>query len=368
MKFYTLITITLIFILGIIKLSAQTVNSDNLAFPSSITKAQKELITTNLSTFPKNTQLSIAIINRDQSEYLGIKNKDWQLENVENKDSVFEIGSISKIMTSTLLANAVVNMNVTLSTEISELLGYPLLNDGKITLEQLSNHTSGMARMPGNFLFAQMKAPNNPYKYYDETALKTWLTEYMTAELTHDASNYSNLGAALLAHGLTKKLGKSYEELLQEQIFQTLEMHSSTTKLEKVANLLVKGQNAKGQTCKNWEFDVLEGAGAVLSTISDMEKFGRAVMSQSDEALELQRKPTFRVNENMEMGLGWHIIHGKGGNTYYWHNGATNGYTSSLLIDVERQLAIVILSNVSAFHPKMGNIDGLAFGLMKTFN
>jgi CubicO group peptidase (beta-lactamase class C family) len=145
-------------------------------------------------------------------------------------------------------------------------------------------------------------------------------------------------------------------------------MKSSTTKLEKVKEHLVKGGNAQGQICKNWEFDVLEGPGAVLSTISDMEKFVRAVISQKDEALELQRKPTFKVNENMEMGLGWHIIHGKTGNTFYWHNGGTNGYTSSLIIDTERKLAIIVLSNLSAFHPKMGNIDELTFELMKTLN
>ncbi len=269
-------------------------------------------------------------------------------------------------MTSALLANAILSGDVSSSTEISELLGYPLLKDGKITLEQLSNHTSGMMRMPGNFLFAQMKDPDNPYIHYDEAALKTWLTEYMTTDLKHDGSNYSNLGVALLAHGLTKKYNKPYEDLLQEQIFQKLGMKNSTTKLEKVKERLIKGQDAKGQTSKNWEFDVLEGAGAVLSTISDMEKFTRAVMSQKNEALELQRKPTFKVNDNLEIGMGWHIFNANDGNTLYWHNGGTNGYTSSFIIDVERQLAFVILSNLSAFHANMGNIDVLTFDFMKT--
>jgi CubicO group peptidase (beta-lactamase class C family) len=368
MKIYSIISITILFIFGAFKMCAQTVNSDNLTFPSTFTEAQKELIINNLSEFPINTQVSIAVIKGDKTEYLGIKNKDSQLKNVENRDSVFEIGSITKVMTSTLLANAILSGLVSSSTEISELLGYPLLKDGKITLEQLSNHTSGMMRMPGNFMFAQMKDPNNPYIHYDETALKTWLTEYMTTELKHDSSNYSNLGAALLAYGLTKKYNKSYEDLLQEQIFQKLEMENSTTNLEKVKERVIYGQDAKGQTCKNWEFDVLEGAGAVLSSISDMEKFARAVMSQKDEALNLQRKPTFTVNDKLDIGLGWHIFHGKGGHTFYWHNGGTNGYTSSFIVDVERQLAFIILSNLSVFHTNMGNIDGLTFGFMKTLN
>ena len=349
-------------------LSAQTSGSNEISFPDNLSEAQQSLIIDNLNELPNNTQASILIINGGESISLGIRNNDGNLENIDNRDSVFEIGSISKVMTSTLLANAVLNKDVSLETDITELIGYPLLKDGKITLKQLSNHTSGLMRMPGNFMFAQMKDPDNPYKHYDKAALKTWLTEYMTTDLKQDASNYSNLGAALLAHGLTKKYNKSYEELLQEQIFQKLNMASSSTKLENVKNLLVKGQDAKGNTCKNWEFDVLEGAGAVMSNISDMEKFVKAVMSQNNKAFNLQRQPTFKVNDNMEIGLAWHIIHGKAGYTYYWHNGGTNGYTSSMLIDVERQLAIVVLSNLSAFHPKMGNIDGLTFGLMKTFN
>ncbi|MFT6336061.1 MAG: CubicO group peptidase (beta-lactamase class C family) [Halioglobus sp.] len=76
-----------------------------------------------------------------------------------------------------------------------------------------------MIRMPSNFLFAQMKDPNNPYLHFDEAALKTWLTKYMPTDLKQEVSNYSNLGA-LLAHGLTKKYNKSYENLLQEQIFK----------------------------------------------------------------------------------------------------------------------------------------------------
>ena len=135
MRPYLIILITFTLIIGAIKLCAQTANSDNLIFPGSFLDAQKELITTNLSEFPKNTQISIAVIKGGKTEYLGIKNKDWKLENEESKDSVFEIGSISKVMTSALLANAILSGDVSLSTEISELLGYPLLKEGKITMK-----------------------------------------------------------------------------------------------------------------------------------------------------------------------------------------------------------------------------------------
>ena len=68
----------------------------------------------------------------------------------------------------------------------------------------------------------------------------------------------------------------------------------------------------------------------------------------------------------MQIGLGWHIPKSSWGKDFFWHNGGTGGYTSSLAMDIEQQNAIIILSNISAFHPEMSNIDNLCFDLMKS--
>ena len=67
------------------------------------------------------------------------------------------------------------------------------------------------------------------------------------------------------------------------------------------------------------------------------------------------------------MGLGWHIINSTSSNNkWHWHNGATGGYSSSIVIDIKNKIGVVILSNVSAFNSFQGNIDQLCFELMKT--
>ena len=76
------------------------------------------------------------------------------------------------------------------------------------------------------------------------------------------------------------------------------------------------------------------------------------------------RAPCFSINDNMKIGLGWHIVKMNNDFNVLWHNGGTGGYTSSFGIDLERKNGIVILSNVSAFNEKMGNIDDLCFGLI----
>ncbi|MFT6337940.1 MAG: hypothetical protein ACI86M_002812 [Saprospiraceae bacterium] len=75
MRPYLLILFTTTLNTGAIKLCAQTDSSDNLTLPSSFSDALKELITASLAEFPINTQLSIALINGDKTEYTGIKTK-----------------------------------------------------------------------------------------------------------------------------------------------------------------------------------------------------------------------------------------------------------------------------------------------------
>ena len=67
----------------------------------------------------------------------------------------------------------------------------------------------------------------------------------------------------------------------------------------------------------------------------------------------------------MKTGLGWHILQSEAGQKLFWHNGGTGGYSSSMTINTADQIAVIILSNVSAFHPASGNIDRLCFDLIR---
>ena len=144
-------------------------------------------------------------------------------------------------------------------------------------------------------------------------------------------------------------------------------MQNSTTDINKIKGKLVKGLNNEGSEVPNWEFSVLAGAGGILSTTKDLSKFVIAQFDCSNKELKLTRKKTSEVNENMDIGLGWHLLKSQSKNIWYWHSGGTGGYSSSMVFDEKTKNSIIILSNISAFNPKMGNIDKLCFELMKTF-
>lgn len=360
-----LLTIATIVVLLLLyfKTRAQTSPAFNGLNSEILSQEQMDLIYEKTKLLPDNSQLSIAIVENGKTEYIGVIREDDTLKLIDNHRSVFEIGSISKAFTSTLLSELVEQGKVALDKPFDSYLDYKAKTDKTISLEQLSNHTSGLPVLPSNIGFFALMS-DNPYKDYDEAKLKKYLTEEIKLENDPGTTNkYSNLGAGLLGYVLTKVEGKSYEEMLQESIFSKYGMSSSTSLRSKTENL-VKGRGGKGQEVSNWDFDVLAGAGGIFSTVEDLSRFAVAQMDTTNTVFARTHKPTYKISDGMEIGLGWHIIKEEGGDLV-WHNGGTGGYTSSMAMDLKGQKAIIILSNVSAMSKHMGKMDKLCFALMK---
>jgi CubicO group peptidase (beta-lactamase class C family) len=167
-----------------------------------------------------------------------------------------------------------------------------------------------------------------------------------------------------LGYTLCKIENRTYNDLLQEKIFSKYGMTNSSAVRSELEDDLVSGLNKNGFKTPNWDFAALESAGAILSTAEDLSKFAVAQFDESDEDLELTRQQTFTINDNEGMGLGWFISKTSTGGILYRHKGVTGGYTSAMAIDTENETGIIILSNVSGFSRKMGNIDALCFELL----
>ena len=115
----------------------------------------------------------------------------------------------------------------------------------------------------------------------------------------------------------------------------------------------------------NWEFGALAGAGGIISNVQDLSKYALAHFDKENAVLALTREVTHKENDGLHLGLGWHILKNRSTQDWFFHNGGTMGYTSSMVLEPEGQNGIIILSNVSAFSPQMGKIDELCFALMK---
>ncbi|MDD2300368.1 MAG: serine hydrolase [Fermentimonas sp.] len=238
---------------------------------------------------------------------------------------------------------------------------FPFKNNTKLTFQSLANHSSGLPRLPSNLVFLD---PDNPYKHYNKSYLDKYLKDLI--EIKSDSKNnytYSNLGFAILGYTLGLSQNKEFEQLLQERVLDKYGMKQSYTRICHISNNLVAGLNANGDTTPNWQFNIFFGAGGVLSTTEDLSKFAKAQFDSQHSELALTQKPTFTVNETLKLGLGWHILKTQNGKELLTHNGGTGGYSSSMLVNVAEQTAVIILSNVSAFHQKVSNIEELSFDL-----
>lgn len=339
------------------KTSNKTINALD-SYPKEIA----EIIFLKSKDFPNNTQLSIAVIENGKANYYGIVKQNDSLKPIVNQNKVFEIGSITKIFTSTVLAFLAENKKIKLTDNVNSYYPFTFKDNIKLSFESLANHTSGLSRLPENL---DLKNETNPYKNYGKDLLEDYLKNGLKMENISLTFSYSNLGAGLLGYtlGLTQKT--SFQQLLQKNVFDKYKMTNSYTSSQNLGNQLVKGLNANGKIIPNWDFDVLFGGGGILSTTEDLTKFAKAQFDSNNKELALTRKPTFVINDKMKMGLGWHILKSEKDKELFWHNGGTGGYSSSMAVIVDSKIAVIILSNVSAISPKNENIDKLCFELIK---
>jgi CubicO group peptidase (beta-lactamase class C family) len=315
-----------------------------------------EIIFSKSNDFPNNTQLSIAVIENGRTNYYGIIKLNDTIKPAENQKKIFEIGSITKVFTSTILASFVERKKIKLTDEINAYYPFTFKDNIKINFECLANHTSGLPRLPENL---DLSNELNPYKDYGKIEIEEYLKNLL--KLENKTYSYSNLGTGLLGYTLGLSQKTSFQNLLQKEIFDKYKMKNSFTSSQNLGNSLIKGLNKKGEMVSNWDFDVLCGAGGILSTTEDLAMFAKAQFNPKNKALELTRKTTFEIKGNTKIGLGWHKLESENGKDLLWHNGGTGGYSSSIVMKVEEKTAVIILSNVSDINDQ---IDALSYELI----
>ena len=320
------------------------------------------------------TGAAVAVVQGAETHFFYFGSMALGSQTPPGPHTLFEIGSITKVMTGTLLALAIGDESVTLDTTLGALLpeglATPSFKGREITLRDLATHTSALPRMPGNWKPANVM---QPYVDYTEDKLYAFLNDYKLPSAPGTTYDYSNYATALLGHVLAKRAGTSYEKLLRERLLAPLgmaETHIASTPDQlavaaqgsTTVRSLVLRKNLEPRAM--WDFDVFQPAGAVRSNIEDMAKFLRASMSPPDSplgrAMRLAQQPQFKVNDQLSVGLNWHILSLPKKPVITWHNGQTGGYHSFLGFDPKSMTGIVVLCNTDF------DIDSVALGLLET--
>ena len=279
-----------------------------------------------------------------------------------SEHTIYEIGSITKVFTAILLAQQVLAGNMSLNDSINQYLPseaqVPAKGEQAITLGSLSDHTSGIPRLPANMAPAN---PKNPYADYSVEQMYVFISSYEPTREVGAAYEYSNLAQGLLGHILALHANLPYEQLVMNEIAQPLEMEETgiTLSLPMQHNLAI-GHAGSTET-DNWDIPTLAGAGALRSSTSDMVKFLAANLGLTETSLRESMELTHRVRHSqageMRVGLGWHIKAGKEGDVI-WHNGGTGGYRAFAGLVKETGKGVVVLTNSSI------SVDDIGFHLL----
>ena len=281
------------------------------------------------------------------------------------RESVFEIGSITKTFTASLLAQMTQSGEVTLDGPAQAYapagLQLPAHNGKQITLGYLSEQTSGLPRLPGNLNPASMA---NPYADYTVAQLNDFLGHYALARAPGEAFEYSNLGVGLLGHLLATRAGVSYETLARTRILDPLGMKmTAITLTSDMKAALAQGHDARGQPAGLWDIPTLAGAGGLRSNMTDMLKYLDANVgapkNDLERAMRFAQQPRAKAGV-MRIGLNWFTQTTPSGMEIVWHNGASGGYGAYIGFDQKRGVGVVLLSNSS------GGADDIAFHLLDT--
>jgi CubicO group peptidase (beta-lactamase class C family) len=265
-------------------------------------------------------------------------------------DTVFEIGSVTKVFTALILAEMVREGAVKLEDHVALLLPPGVRVPGRggkeITLEHLATHTSGLPRVADNLAPAD---PSNPYADYTLDLLYAFLAHHELRRDPGDGFLYSNVGVGLLGHALSLRDGRSYERMLRERICAPLGMGDTVLSLSAdQERRLARGHDVDGTPVPGWDIPVLAAAGAIRSTANDMVVFLRANMGLLESPLWPAMRDIQRRRRDAEPGVGiglaWHIRD----DGILWHNGHTGGYHSFVAIDPSRKAGVVVLANSAA--------------------
>ena len=273
-------------------------------------------------------------------------------------DTIFEIGSVTKVFTSLLLADMMNRKEVALDDPAAKYfpdnVSLPERNGKSITLIDLATHRSGLPPLPGN------QKPDAEYGVED---LYQFLSGYTLPRDPGSEYEYSNLGAGLLAHILARRARTDYGSLIRTRITQLLNMPDTGVTLSpSMKQRMSAGHNTMLTPVANSDLPApLAGAGALRSSANDMLKFLEAFLGYRESSLTPSMKAMLEVRRpagQTEIGLGW-LIYPTDGREIIWHNGKTAGFYSFVGYDPITRVGVVVLSNATR-----SGVDDIGFHLL----
>ena len=274
----------------------------------------------------------------------------------ENKNYIYEIGSITKTFTASLMVKYILEGQMSLDDSIAKYLTDLDAQKYYPTLKRLATHTSGYSmilpltkseylKLILSRIFATKNQGLYPFKL-DLEKMKMLVQKHQLQDKDYPWQ-YSNFGMALLGYAIGIASDKGYWDTMNTFIQQELGLPNTYTGTCSAKNL--PGFTGKNTNCGNWVWnnDLAAPAGDLSSTADDLLAYAELNMNDEKPYLSFCHSKQAPIGKGLlkkyDMGLGW-LLH-KENNHILWHNGGTGAFTSYLTFDKNKKVAAVVLAN-----------------------
>jgi CubicO group peptidase (beta-lactamase class C family) len=306
--------------------------------------------------------VSIGLYRRGIASFYGYGETRQGSGTAPQKNTFFEIGSITKTFTSIAAVNMLLERGETIETPIRPFLpsNLPTLSrDGiEVNFKHIMTHTSGLSLFPDNFGVGYYTGHlDKEFEGYDRTKLFTWLLNTPLRSKPFTKWEYSNGAMGLLGTIMELNYGKTYGSILKEKLLGPLQLNDTKTDMGETDLSRWSRGYSNGKETPYWNsLNALNGAGVIKSTAADMIKYGLANLQPPNtllgKAITQTHQVTFfpfteagriKINDR----LGWfQLIHQDLPNeSFIWHDGGTGGYSSDMFINKSKGSILVILYN-----------------------
>ncbi|WP_432990297.1 serine hydrolase domain-containing protein [Dactylosporangium sp. CA-233914] len=239
--------------------------------------------------------LIVGLTHNGEREVRAFRSAGAKYAPLPDARTIYEIGSFSKVFTTSLLSvlvsSGVLSLDDTVASYFPELDLKPEI--AEITVFDLATHTSGLSG--DGVVLARLIAEDvatgdlAKFKYYEHYSKEHLDEELRVAELVRPRGSgweYSRTGLSLLGHILEVASGEQYEPLLKKHICDPLGLKDTTYTLsEEQESRLVRGYDENGQPSPVWYWDIMLPQGGLRSTMDDMLTFAEANLATDDSQL-----------------------------------------------------------------------------------
>jgi CubicO group peptidase (beta-lactamase class C family) len=304
--------------------------------------------------FNTNTTGAVVLVSKNGKPTY---RKAFGLANLESNTkmevkNVFEIGSMTKQFTAVSILMLVEQGQISLEDEITKFIpDYPT-HGQKITVHHLLNHTSGIKSYTSmKKLFAVARNDMKPLEL-----IKFFRDEPMDFN-PGEKYKYNNSAYIILGYIIEQTSGITYAEYIQKNIFDKLNMSSSTyASHSKIIKNRASGYHNRGgyQNAMYISHTLPYAGGSLMSSIDDMNLWQQALTSNSLLKKETLQKAytnyTLNNGKKINYGYGWNIktINNE---TSYEHGGSIFGYKSMGIYIPSKDVYVVILTNCDCVSP-----------------